>query len=255
MTEETPMPEGLDAIWLPISTAPKDGKAINLLIASAGREHALRDTNDPTETVGFWFEGDEGGGKWQFAGWDWCNDIFVDGEGEPIMWAPIPLASATADLERELAGIDAVLARRPAIAHLTTRSEKVELAVSTAARATNELVDLERRLAEWRAMAKARFPEVDEPVTVTQFKISLAKAQRETFDLHASLTPSLAALTERNAALEAALTGIVGQKLSVEMTEEEYDGADFEGAYDIIINVARAALSPPSQRSSREVQT
>lgn len=49
-------------------------------------------------------------------------------------------------------------------------------------------------------------------------------------------------LSASNGALVAALEGIASQKLTSEMDEEMSADADFEGAYDIIIDQARAAL-------------
>lgn len=33
-------------------------------------------------------EGEEQG--WQFAGWCWCHDHYVEGKGAPIGWMPLP---------------------------------------------------------------------------------------------------------------------------------------------------------------------
>lgn len=73
--------------WQPMNTAPRDAKLVRLLIAADdARENPLDDSDQPTETVGFW-QDDEG---WLFAGWCWCHDRFTQGAGNPVAWAPLP---------------------------------------------------------------------------------------------------------------------------------------------------------------------
>ena len=43
--------------------------------------------------------------------------------------------------------------------------------------------------------------------------------------------------------MKAALDDIAKQKLVVEMSTEEWEHADFQGAYEIIVTLAREALS------------
>ena len=44
----------------------------------------------------------EGEGQgWQFAGWDWCHDVYTTGHGKPIGWLPLPHATAR-QMEQEL---------------------------------------------------------------------------------------------------------------------------------------------------------
>ena len=60
-----------------------------------------------------------------------------------------------------------------------------------------------------------------------------------------------ASLRERVRVLEGALRELSTQRMTNEMDEEDKEGADFEGAYDIIIGRARAALN---EQLSRETQ-
>jgi hypothetical protein len=54
------------------------------------------------------------------------------------------------------------------------------------------------------------------------------------------------AALKRIEALEAALREIAGQML-IDEHEEDYNG-DYEGAYDIIVRIARAALAPEQDK-------
>jgi hypothetical protein len=65
-----------------MDTAPKDSEQMLRLL--------VRFTENPTEdaeeawTVGAW-----SGEKWQFAGWNWCQDRFTEGAGEVLGWLPM----------------------------------------------------------------------------------------------------------------------------------------------------------------------
>lgn len=50
---------------------------------------------------------------------------------------------------------------------------------------------------------------------------------------------------KENQKLRAALTRIAEQKTTAELNEEQSESADYEGAYDIIIGIARAAIDHP----------
>lgn len=73
--------------WLDMTSAPRDSTLVLLLV---------RFTNHPTAdaqvavTIGGNNLDNDGQDLWQFAGWCWEHDHFVDGEGEPIGWLPLP---------------------------------------------------------------------------------------------------------------------------------------------------------------------
>jgi len=74
--------------WKPIETAPKDGTLVLLIVKA--EDHSMDDA-DHSRTIGFNnFENDEID-EWRFAGWHWCQDLFVQGAGEPLMWAEYPV--------------------------------------------------------------------------------------------------------------------------------------------------------------------
>jgi hypothetical protein len=77
--------------WRPIETAPKDGTQVLLLVEF--EEHATEDIPGPARTIGANNDGNvppgEGEG-WQFAGWCWCHDHYVQGTGTPVGWQPMP---------------------------------------------------------------------------------------------------------------------------------------------------------------------
>lgn len=78
--------------WQPIATAPLDGTLVLLLIETDNgiKDHALEDTTDPTPTIGFNSLANTQVDKWDIAGWNWSQDVFTEGRGKPIAWAPIP---------------------------------------------------------------------------------------------------------------------------------------------------------------------
>lgn len=71
----------------PMSTAPKNGVIIRLLVEFT--EHPLEDTDAGVWTIGTNSADDNGIDEWQFAGWCWSHDHFTQGEGEPIGWLPM----------------------------------------------------------------------------------------------------------------------------------------------------------------------
>lgn len=85
--------------WQDIATAPKDGTLVLLLMRGSDDAEdcgGLLEDAEIGRTVGAWMEDahDGGGPAWSFAGWDWCHDRYVDGDGTPIGWLPLPLISA-----------------------------------------------------------------------------------------------------------------------------------------------------------------
>lgn len=73
--------------WNPIETAPKDGTVVRLLVQFT--EHNLQDGLDEAPTIGANCGDFDGEDVWKFAGWDWTNDRFTQGEGTPIGWLPL----------------------------------------------------------------------------------------------------------------------------------------------------------------------
>jgi len=74
----------------PMDTAPKDGTIVRLLVRFT--DGAFEDVA-PGEAT--WTIGQNGADhhpeddEWLFAGWNWEQDCFTQGEGEPIGWLPL----------------------------------------------------------------------------------------------------------------------------------------------------------------------
>ncbi len=101
-----PNREGQDLVEAARSmeTAPTDGTMVRLLIDySPQANHADIDKTEgagyvwpwtPLEdaeqawTIGFNNFQNTGTAEWQFVGWDWAQDVFVQGRGKPIGWLP-----------------------------------------------------------------------------------------------------------------------------------------------------------------------
>lgn len=79
--------------WLPIDQAKKDGTLYLLLVAA---DLDSEDSSMPTEnelhyrTVGHNNFENDGEDSWQFAGWCWSHDHFVEGRGKPVMFQEMP---------------------------------------------------------------------------------------------------------------------------------------------------------------------
>lgn len=78
-------PEG----WQPPDTAPKDSTLLLLLVEP---EQCATEDGPLCRTIGGNNFDNDGVDRWQFAGWDWCNDRFIDGIGKVLGWMPLPAA-------------------------------------------------------------------------------------------------------------------------------------------------------------------
>ncbi len=94
-------PDGLPENPRPMSTAPRDGTMVRLLVQFT--ENGVNDGFDsgPAWTIGANTYDDSGDDEWYIAGWNWQQDCFTAGEGEPLGW--LPMLSAPAPDEREIA--------------------------------------------------------------------------------------------------------------------------------------------------------
>lgn len=72
--------------WRQMSTAPRDGTFIRLLVEFD--EHQLEDSDEPQHTIGSNSFDNTRVDEWQFVGWRWTHDHFTDGKGKPIGWLP-----------------------------------------------------------------------------------------------------------------------------------------------------------------------
>jgi hypothetical protein len=71
-----------------MGTAPKDGTLLRLLVDY--REDGANAIEDAglAWTIGFNNLQDTDEDRWDFAGWNWEQDCFTQGEGEVVGWAP-----------------------------------------------------------------------------------------------------------------------------------------------------------------------
>lgn len=72
-------------IVYPIDIAPKNGQILELLVDYSEGDGSLQDATKAW-TIGFNSLENTGEDVWQFAGWSWCGDCFVQGSGEVIGW-------------------------------------------------------------------------------------------------------------------------------------------------------------------------
>jgi hypothetical protein len=85
---------GMD--WQPIETAPKDGTLVLLLVdySGDGGDHWIDDTESGLgRTIGHNNDDNVGEGEgqgWQFSGWCWTHDHYVEGVGRAVKWMPLP---------------------------------------------------------------------------------------------------------------------------------------------------------------------
>ena len=81
-------PDSQPVAWLPMETAPKDGRILRLLVEFT--DHAMEDEESPQATIGSNTFDDHGDfDEWQFAGWSWTQDCYTQGIGKPIGWLPM----------------------------------------------------------------------------------------------------------------------------------------------------------------------
>ena len=74
--------------WLPMYTAPKDGRLVRLLVEF--EDHATEDGEGPHPTIGSnTADNTSEDIGWQFAGWCWTRDRYTQGEGKPLGWLPM----------------------------------------------------------------------------------------------------------------------------------------------------------------------
>lgn len=92
----------LSGNWQPMSTAPKDGTLVRLLVDFDAHPTDDNESDPHYPTIGANnFENDELD-EWLFAGWCWTYDRWTQGEGTPVGWMPMlaPIvAPATTDPE------------------------------------------------------------------------------------------------------------------------------------------------------------
>ena len=74
------------AAWRPITTAPRDGTLVLLLVDF--EENSLEDTPNSVRTIGHNNFDHDHENLWQFAGWCWTHDCYTQGVGVPTGWLP-----------------------------------------------------------------------------------------------------------------------------------------------------------------------
>lgn len=92
-----------DQSWRPIETAPKDGTLILLMVAAdADSEASSMPTEDAMtyRTIGANNFSNDREDRWQFAGWCWSHDHWVEGRGTPVRWQPLPASPSEAEAKQ-----------------------------------------------------------------------------------------------------------------------------------------------------------
>lgn len=91
---------------LPVDLAPRDGTMLRLLVDYSEAANAaeiaqmnadgylwphtpLEDTADTAWTIGFNSLENTGEDTWQFVGWSWSQDCYVEGRGKVVGWLPL----------------------------------------------------------------------------------------------------------------------------------------------------------------------
>lgn len=78
---------GEPVAWNPMETAPTDGTIVRLLVEFT--DNSLEDSPEPVATIGHNSFDDTLIDEWQFAGWNWSHDCYIQGAGKPIGWLPL----------------------------------------------------------------------------------------------------------------------------------------------------------------------
>ncbi|MFC3059482.1 hypothetical protein [Paenirhodobacter populi] len=87
--------------WMPIDTAPKDGRMVFLLVDYTDGAAPLDDA-EIAATIGFNCLDDTGEDEWHLVGWNWSQDCFTDGQGTVIGWTDFsPPAPALPNADKE----------------------------------------------------------------------------------------------------------------------------------------------------------
>lgn len=73
--------------WLPMTSAPRDGTMLRLLVVFT--DNATEDTAGACATIGANSFDASGDDEWKLAGWNWQQDCFTQGEGRPVGWLPM----------------------------------------------------------------------------------------------------------------------------------------------------------------------
>ena len=79
--------------WRPISSYPKDGTLVLLLFMNGDDAPFCTEDEKSYRTIGFNSKELNGEDYWQYVGWDWCHDIFLnvaECPPEPVYWCPLP---------------------------------------------------------------------------------------------------------------------------------------------------------------------
>ena len=85
--------------WRSIETAPNDGTLLRLLVEFETGN--LEDDDKPQATIGHNSFANTGVDEWQFSGWSWTHDCFVQGTGRVVGWLPLLDAAAPAQAQED----------------------------------------------------------------------------------------------------------------------------------------------------------
>lgn len=74
--------------WNSMDSAPKDGRLLRLLVNFT--DYQIEDVAGPQITIGCnTWDNHHDYDYWQFVGWNWEEDCFSEGLGEPLGWLPL----------------------------------------------------------------------------------------------------------------------------------------------------------------------
>ena len=117
-----PAADALREAFLPMDAWDNRDETVLLLVDYADGDHPLDDSTIAI-TIGHNNDhnvGEAEGNGWEFAGWCWTHDHYVQGKGTPIGWMPLPHhLAALSEAPGAGEGIKNIRARADAIAHLT----------------------------------------------------------------------------------------------------------------------------------------